>query len=104
MDGVENRILKECAKEMAPKLKTIFRKSIDSGEVPGQWKEAHVIPIHKSGSKAVMANFRPVALTSAICKVLEKIVCSAIMSFLTKNGLLRRNSMVSFKGVHDKRT
>ena len=67
-DGVENKILKECAEEMAPVLQQLFRKSIDDGEVPHQWKEAH---IHKGGSKAIMGNFRPVALTSAICKVLE---------------------------------
>ena len=46
------------------------------------------MPIHKNGSKAVMSNYRPVALTSAICKMLEKIICSAIMCFLTKNQLL----------------
>ena len=28
------------------------------------------------------------ALTSAVCKVLEKIICSAIMSFLTRNNLI----------------
>ena len=87
-DGVENRILKECAEEMSPSLQTIFRRSIDQGEVPGQWKVAHIVPIHKGGSKAIMANFRPVALTSAICKVLEKIICAAIMSFLTRNNLI----------------
>ena len=35
-----------------------------------------------------MGNFRPVALTSVICKVLEKILCVAIMSFLVKNKLI----------------
>ena len=87
-DGVETRLMKECAEEMAPKLQTIFRKSMDDGEVPQQWKEAHIVPIHKSGSKAIMSNFRPVALTSAICKVMEKIICAVIISFLTINNLI----------------
>ena len=94
-DGIENRILKECAEEMAPKLQQVFRKSIDSGDVPDQWREAHIVPIHKGGSKAVMGNFRPVALTSAICKVLEKIVCATILSFLTKHNLITPHSMGS---------
>ena len=46
------------------------------------------MPIHKGGSKAIMSNYRPVALTSAICKVMEKILCSAIMSFLMRNNLI----------------
>ena len=87
-DGVETRMMKVCAEEMAPKLQKIYRKSMDDGEVPHQWKEAHIVPIHKSGSKAVMSNFRPVALTSAICKVLEKILCAVILNFLTTHNLI----------------
>ena len=87
-DGVESRIMKECAEELAPLLHQIYRKSLDEAEVPRLWKEAEIVPIHKGGSKAVMANFRPVALTSIMCKVLEKILCSAILAFLTTHNLI----------------
>ena len=87
-DDMTCRTMKECAKELAPHLCKIYRKSLDDGEVPQRWKEANIVPIHKSGSKAIMANFRPVALTSVVCKVLEKIICSAIMSFLMTNDLI----------------
>ena len=87
-DGVEGKLLKECAQEMAPILCRIFRKSMDEGEVPKGWKEAHIVPIHKKGNKAIMANFRPVALTSVISKIMEKIICAALLSFLTRNGLV----------------
>ena len=56
--------------------------------VPDQWKEAEIVPIHKGGSKAIMANFRPVALTSIVCKVFEKIICSAILAFLAAHHLI----------------
>ena len=87
-DGVESRFLKECAVELAPILQEIYRKSLDVASVPPQWKEANIVPIHKGGSKAVMGNFRPVALTSIISKVFERILCSAIMSFLVTNKLI----------------
>ena len=83
-----SRTMKECAKELAPHLCKIYQKSLDDGEVPQLWKEANIVPIHKSGSKAIMANFRPVALTSVICKVFERIICSAVMSFLMSNDLI----------------
>ena len=89
-DGVEGRILKECAVEIAPILLQIFRKSIDESEVPEQWKVAEIVPIHKGGSKAVMANFRPVALTSVVCKVLERMICSAILAFLATHSLITK--------------
>ena len=87
-DAVENRMMKECSEELAPTLTKLFRESLDKGEVPQQWREAHIVPIHKGGSKAIMSNYRPVALTSSICKVLEKIVCVAMMSFLMRNNLI----------------
>ena len=71
-DGIDGRTMKECAKELAPLLYQVYRKSMDTAEVPTQWKEADVVPIHKNNdSKAIMANYRPVALTSVMCKVFE---------------------------------
>ena len=82
--------MKECAEEMAPILYKMYRKSLDEGEVPEAWKEAEIVPIHKGGSKAVMSNFRPVALTSVVCKVLEKIICAALLSFMYANDLISK--------------
>ena len=87
-DGIEIRLLKECAEELTPILTELFENSLDKGEVPKSWKEANIVPIHKSGSKAIMSNFRPVALTPVISKVCEKIVCATMMAFLTQNCLL----------------
>ena len=95
---MESRILKECAKELAPKFCQIFRKSMDDGMVPQRWKEANIVPIHKGGSKATMSNFRPVALTSVMCKVMERIVCSAIMSHLVSNKLITEQQHGFVKG------
>ena len=97
-DEVETRFLKECAPEMAPILCELFQKSMSLGEVPSQWKEAHIVPIHKKGPRAVMANFRPVALTSVVCKVMERIVCSAIVAFLTNNNLISQQQHGFIKG------
>ena len=36
----------------------------------------------------MVANFRPVALSSIACKVLENILCSAILAFLTTHNLI----------------
>ena len=35
-----------------------------------------------------MANFRPVALTSVVCKVLERIICLSILAFLGAQNLI----------------
>ena len=97
-DEVESKLLKECAEEAAPILTQLFRRSMDEGEVPNKWKEAHVIPIHKKGNKAVMANYRPVALTSVVCKVFERLICATILSFLTQNELVTQQQHGFIKG------
>ena len=42
--------------------------------VPLEWKEANIIPLFKKGSRNKSVNYRPVSLTSVICKLLETII------------------------------
>ena len=48
-------------------------------EILQHWKKAHVIPIHKKGSKSDPKNYRPVSLALIICKTMEHILSSQIM-------------------------
>ena len=67
----------------------LFKKSLRLSIVPDDWKKANVTPVHKSGSFKSVSNYRPISLTSIVCKVLEKIVKMAITSHLIQNNLLR---------------
>ena len=55
------------------------------GIVPLEWKEANVIPLFKKGSRNKSVKYRPVSLTSVICKLLESIIRDHIMDFLIKH-------------------
>jgi Reverse transcriptase (RNA-dependent DNA polymerase)/Endonuclease-reverse transcriptase len=63
-DKIGPGLLYELREELAPTLAVIFNKSLASGVVPKEWKEANVTPIFKKGSKAAPENYRPVSLTS----------------------------------------
>ena len=39
-----------------------------NGTLPGNWKKATVIPIHKGGDRSLVTNYGPVGLTSVVCK------------------------------------
>ena len=39
-----------------------------------KWKLANITPLHKKGAKNVRKNYRPVSLTSVVCKVCEMTV------------------------------
>lgn len=60
--------------EITDILTSIFQYSMDTATLPTQWKLANVVPVHKSGGKVLPGNYRPVSLTSNVCKMLEHIV------------------------------
>jgi len=87
-DGISNAILKIAADELAPVLTRLYQQSLDSGEVPSDWREALVVPVFKKGEKHLPSNYRPVSLTSVVCKVLEHIVYSSVMRFFEDHTIL----------------
>ena len=70
-DQISPRILKELSSTITPILGTIFRKSYNTGTIPEAWRQANVVPIFKKGNKADPANYRPISLTSIVCKLME---------------------------------
>ena len=69
-------------------LQILFQASIDKGSVPLDWKNAKVIPIFKKGSKGKACNYRPVSLTSVVCKLLEGIIRDSVTDHLVRNKLI----------------
>ena len=87
-DGIHNRVLYEIRDEIAQPLTDLFRCSLDTGELPSEWKIANITPIYKKGRKADPNNYRPVSLTSAVCKMMGRLVRDELENHLEKQGLL----------------
>ena len=87
-DGIHPRVLKELANELAPPLLKLFNKTVKVGKLPKSWKTAEVRPIFKKGNKATPGNYRPVSLTSVVCKVFESFIRDALYKHLIDNNLL----------------
>ena len=52
------------------------------------WLCANITPLFKKGDKLNPSNYRPVSLTSIICKVMETIVRDALMQHFLINGFI----------------
>ena len=86
-DNIPGILLKELASELSSPLCKLFNKSLDTGVVPADWKNANVTAIHKKGEKDLASNYRPISLTSLVCKLQESIIKDHITQHMTENGL-----------------
>ena len=76
-----------------------FNCSFSTSTVPDKFKIASVIPAHKQGSKFILNNYRPISLLSIFSRILEKIVCKQLDSFIVKHNLLYENQY-GFRSKH----
>ncbi|GFT90069.1 RNA-directed DNA polymerase from mobile element jockey [Trichonephila clavipes] len=59
------------------------------GRLPDEWKRATIIPIKKAGKNNwAPKDFRPIALTSTTCKIMEKMILIRIQYFLDSKNLI----------------
>ena len=72
-------------------LLDIFNETWASGEIPECWKEATVIPIPEpSKDSRNPSNYCPISLTSCLCKTMERMINTRLVSFLQKNNILTK--------------
>lgn len=69
-------------------VSALYQQSLDIGVLPADWKNASVHPIYKKGDRADPLNYRPVSLTSILCKQMEHIIVSQMNKYLSEHNLM----------------
>ena len=90
-DDLPAMLIKKIAYSIKSFLSMFYNLSIKTGQIPKQWKISLITPVYKKGSKCNHANYRPISLTSFLCRVLEKIISCQILNHLMENNLISSN-------------
>ena len=88
-DDIHYQILKHLPPDALETLLNILNDIWHTGKFPEDWHKAVIIPIPKPGKdKTEATNYRPIALTSCICKTMERVINDRLVWFLESNNLI----------------
>ncbi len=80
-DGITGRVLRSCADQLAGLFTSIFNESLATSFVPTSFKKSVIIPVPKNSKPSCLNDYRPVALTSTVTKVFERLLKKHICSY-----------------------
>ena len=88
-DEVHYQMLKHLPPKSLQALLDIFNDMWETGKFPESWELATIIPIPKPGKDHAEPNsYRPIALTSCLCKTLERMINVRLVWYLESNNLI----------------
>ena len=92
-------MLKHLPKKSLQTLLIIFNNIWETGEYPETWRLATIVPIPKPGKDhAEPTNYRPIALTSCLCKTLERMINKRLVWYLDDDDEFRFNDASTHEG------
>ena len=65
----------------------VMNLSLSHGSLHLDWKLSNITPVFKSAKRTEIKNYRPIALTSIVCKILERAVADNINAHSSSNCL-----------------
>ena len=88
-DDIHYQIIKNIPDIGLLTLLNIFNTIWEKESFPDIWRKAIVIPIPKPGKDSTNpTNYRPIALTSCLCKTLEHMVNNRLVFYLESNQII----------------
>jgi len=104
-DPLTTRLLKDNIYIIAPFLVELFNRSLSTGSVPTAFKQTYITPRLKKADldSADAKSYRPISNLSVLLKLLERLVASQLLDYMTAEKLLP-NLQSAYKAFHSTET
>ena len=91
-DKIPYEFLKHLHRHALTILLAFYNKIWTESKLPDDWHHAIILPLLKPNKNAASPDsYRPISLTSTICKVMERLVTNRLQWYIEKNNLLSKN-------------
>ena len=91
MDRISYEILKQIPRSCQIVLLKFYNEIWSQGLLPSDWKDAIITPLLKPNKSPFdPASYRPVALTSTLCKIMERMVSTRLRWWMETNNLFNK--------------
>jgi hypothetical protein len=88
-DGMSANVIKRISQEIVTPLSNLINTSFREGKFPENMKRGDLIPTYKNkGDESDVANYRPIAMTSWVSKIIEKCFLIRMDEYFKENDLL----------------
>lgn len=74
LDNILPSVLYHCRSLLAEQLSSLFNKSLEKGIFPPSLKIRYVAPLHKSGNRSNITNYRTITILPVMGKLFESLV------------------------------
>ena len=80
--------LKRIADIMVPHHSEVWRQLVCLSRFPACWRQANITTIPKGPPSSSVVNYRPMSITTLLCKVFERLVSDGLGRFMECSGVL----------------
>jgi len=96
-DAIPPKFYKTCCDELSLPLSFLFQLSFHHGFLPPDWLIAYVTPVYKKGDTTDPNNYRPIALTCTLCKIMETVIKDQLLQYLLQKQLISKKQHAFIK-------
>jgi hypothetical protein len=99
IDAISNDMIRHLPADWLSVLCLLFNKCWIEGKQPQAWKTSIVVPILKQGKpKQAINSYRPIALTSHVSKLMERVILNRLSHFSVKENVIPAEQAGFLKG------